>query len=85
MISLDPRILERLSTDYRNKMIRKVENLYNKVVNEKPIEGNPFNSRSYTEIFEDGSGLDIKLVADLLTKPINYICTNYAEINNYIL
>ncbi|MES9695619.1 hypothetical protein ABWK39_30090 [Bacillus toyonensis] len=85
MIRLTPDILVRVGTDYGNKMTPKLVSLYNKVVNIKPIEGNPFNGRPYTEIFEDSQGLDLRLVTDLLTKPLDYIKTNYPEMKNYIL
>ncbi|PDZ39782.1 hypothetical protein CON18_13015 [Bacillus cereus] len=85
MISLTPRILVRVSSGYNNEMNDKLENLYKKVVDIKPIEGNPFNSRPYTDMFEDGQGLNLQLVTDLLTKPLDYIKTNYSEIKNYIL
>ncbi|PGE91763.1 hypothetical protein [Bacillus toyonensis] len=85
MIRLAPDILVRVGTDYGNEMTPKLVSLYNKVVNIKPIEGNPFNSRPYTEIFEDSQGLDLRLVTDLLTKPLDYIKINYPEMKNYIL
>lgn len=85
MISLSPSILVRVSSGYSNEMIGKLEDRYNRVVNIEPIEENPFNSRPYTEMFEDGQGFNLQLVTDLLSKPLDYIKINYSEIKNYIL
>ncbi|MFJ7928989.1 hypothetical protein [Peribacillus sp. NPDC096448] len=87
MISLDPNSLVRISTDYSENMIKEIENRYIQVVSSNAIESNHFTDKPYTSLFENGrvKVMDFKLVEELLTKSIDYICKNYSEINNYIL
>lgn len=87
MINLDPNILIRISSDYSNKMLNGIAQRYKQEVSIKPIQANPFTKQPYTNLFENGlvQGMDLKLVEELLTKPMDYLCKNYAQLNYYIL
>jgi hypothetical protein len=87
MIRLDPNILIRISSEYSNKMLTAIEQRYLQEVRVKPIQANPFTNQPYTHLFENGlaQGMDLKLVEDLLTKDIDYLCKHYAQLNYYIL
>jgi hypothetical protein len=68
-------------------MLKGMEQRYKQEVGIKPIQANPFTNQPYTHLFENSrvEGMDLKLVEELLTKPIDYICKNYAQLNYYIL
>lgn len=87
MINLDPNILIRISSYYGNKMLNGIEQRYKQEASRKPIQANPFTNQPYTNLFENGKaqGMDLKLAEELLNKPIDYLCQNYAQINYYIL
>ncbi|MBH0171651.1 hypothetical protein [Fictibacillus sp. 18YEL24] len=87
MINLDPNILIRIKSDYSNKMLNSIEQRYKQEVSIKPIQENPFTNQPYTNLFENGRvhGIDLKLAEELLTKPMDHLCHNYAQINYYIL
>jgi hypothetical protein len=87
MINLNSNILIRISAVYINKMLNIIEQRYKQEVSIKPIQANPFTNQPYTKLFENGraQGMDLKLAEELLTKPMDYICQNYAQINYYIL
>lgn len=87
MINLEPSILKRVSPVYSNEMLNVIKQKYNIEKSIKQIERNPFTHQPYTNLFENGRvrGMDIKLTKDLLTKPIEYLCKKYAQLNNYIL
>ncbi|MEH7347187.1 hypothetical protein V7122_25505, partial [Bacillus sp. JJ1532] len=80
MINLNPNILIRISSDYSNKMLNGIEQRYKQEVSIKPIQANPFTNQPYTNLFENGrvQGMDLKLAEELLTKPIDQLCQNYA-------
>lgn len=87
MISLEPNILINISNDYSRKMSKVIKERYNQETKLKSSEDNLFTCEPYTALFDNGGtkGIDIKLVEDLLTKPLDYLCRNYKDINNYLL
>lgn len=87
MINLDPKVLIQISSNYSNKMVNGIEQRYKQEVSIKPIQANPFTNQPYTNLFESDQvqRMDLKLVEELLTKPLDYLCQNYAQINYYIL
>ena len=87
MIKLDPTILVRTSAHYSNEILTGIEQRYKQEKILKPIQTNPFTNKPFTHLFENGRihRLDFKLVEDLLTKPIEFMCSNYEQLNYYIL
>ena len=87
MINLEPDILSDITINYGNKILKYIETKYNEEIRIGPVEANWLNGRAYITLFETRgmSGIDLELVQDLLTKPIDYICKKHVDIYNYFL
>lgn len=85
MIKLDRMHLTRLTTAYKNKMRDELLSRYTLAAVNHPIPANPFTGNEFTAIFKNATGaVNIALINDLLTKPLDAVCADYPQIDYYM-
>lgn len=86
MIKLDQQPLELLRQDYQSQMRRGVLERYQVEISRGPIPANSFTARAYTSLFEIGTtgSINVGLISDLLSNPLDQVCTSHPEIEFYI-